>query len=85
VIDQSTSIDLRAFKSLLSTGFVEAVDASADDGDCYLNPAITLAGVEYLHTYLPAKACPWWKSFDRRIAVMSIVATVIGIIVAMPI
>ena len=49
----SPNVDLRAFKELLQGRLVQAIDASADDWDCYLEPAITLSGREQLslHAY----------------------------------
>lgn len=52
-IDGRTSIDLRAFKELYKAGLVEAINASAADGDCYLDPAITTAGRKYLSRTRP--------------------------------
>ncbi len=47
-IDDSSDIDLAIFKELLDSGFVKAVDACADDGDCFLEPRITLSGREWV-------------------------------------
>jgi len=52
-VDGSTSINLRVFKELYKARLVEAIDVSDDEGDCYLDPAITTAGREHLSRTLP--------------------------------
>lgn len=77
-VDRNTTIDLGAFKELYKSGLVEAKDASADDGECYLEPALTTAGREYLRMHVEARS-PWWKSFDKRVDVLNLVVAVLGL------
>jgi hypothetical protein len=82
-IDQQTAgIDLSAFKELYRARYIEAIDASADCGDSFLEPKITANGREALRQ-AEAAARPWWASFDRRIAVVSLAATVLGLAAAL--
>lgn len=83
VIDNSTVIDLPAFKALLEAGLVAADNASADGGDCFLNPTITFAGLNLLSKLSPKRDIPWWKSFDRRIAVIGVVVALVSVIANM--
>lgn len=77
-VDRNTTIDLGAFKSLYKSGLVEAKDASAGDGDCYLEPTLTTAGREYLRMHAEARS-PWWMSFDKWVAVVGLFVAVLGL------
>lgn len=94
IVDGSTpGINLHEFQALLRGGAIKAIDASADDGDCYLEPKITLHGLELLGDQAPELASvrhvgmapippalqPWWSSFDRRLAVVALVVAVLGL------
>jgi hypothetical protein len=81
-VDRNSAIDLSAFKELYMAGLVEAKDASADTGDCYLEPAITTAGREYLRIHSEARS-PWWSSFDKRVTVVGLVVAVLGLAAAL--
>jgi len=48
VVDSKTPELLIAVRQLFEAGFIHAVDASADRGDCFLEPRITLPGLSYL-------------------------------------
>jgi hypothetical protein len=48
VVDETTPEALTAVRQLYQTGLIHAINASADDGYCYLEPEITLAGRIYL-------------------------------------
>ena len=58
VIGVQSGVDLVAFGRLWRSGLVDAVDAGASDGDCYLNPAITLAGLGFLTADLAKAGLP---------------------------
>lgn len=78
-IDQHTpGVNLQAFKELRCDGLVDAIDASADGEDAYLEPTITLRGREMLERKARA-ARPWWTSFDRRATVTSLVVAVLSL------
>jgi hypothetical protein len=53
LVDGTTGIDLHAFKLLRDSHLITAIDASADESDCYLEPSITMAGLDYLHCNQP--------------------------------
>ncbi|MDZ7811582.1 MAG: hypothetical protein U5L74_00010 [Ideonella sp.] len=93
-VDANTpGINLLEFKALQRGGAIEAIDASTDDGDCYLEPKITLDGLKLLaddvHESVPARHVgtptsppatePWWSSFDRRLAVAALVVAILGL------
>lgn len=46
--DQTQGVDMAAFKELYQGGLIEAIDASGDCGNSYLEPSITLRGREAL-------------------------------------
>jgi len=48
VIDDKTPELLSAIRQLYREGLIHAINASADAGECYLEPEITLAGLQYL-------------------------------------
>lgn len=77
-IDNTTSVDMICFKELYNKGYISAIDASGDKGDGYLQPSITADGRAYLDALLETKK-PWWKFFDRRVAILSVVVGLIGI------
>ena len=47
-IDAQSGIDLTGFSLLWRAGLVDAVNASGDKGECFLHPAVTLAGLAHL-------------------------------------
>jgi len=53
VVDGTTGIDLHAFKLLRDGHLITAIDASAGKVDCFLEPSITMAGLDYLHCNQP--------------------------------
>lgn len=93
VDERTAGINLNEFKALVRSGSIEAIDASADDGDCYLEPKITLRGLGLLSAHVPEPTPerhiasepfppamqPWWISFDRRLAVVALVVAVLGL------
>ncbi len=56
---------------------LEAIDISSKSGVGFMEPKITLAGIEYLEAN-SAKA-KWFHSFPNRIAVISLIVAVIGL------
>ena len=82
-IDQYTpGVDLQAFKGLHRAGLIEAVDASADCGDTYLEPVIALRGHEVLE-HQASTVRPWWASFDRRVTIVGLLVAVLGLAVSL--
>ncbi|AMC35359.1 hypothetical protein [Janthinobacterium sp. B9-8] len=77
-IDKNCEIDIEAFKELYKSGLMVAINASADDGECYLEPKISTAGREYLER-TNEKNQPWWKSIDRRFYVLTIFIALLAI------
>lgn len=53
-IDAQSGVDLVAFVQLWRAGLLDAIDASAGDGDCFLHPTITLAGLRHLAEQSPS-------------------------------
>jgi hypothetical protein len=47
-IDDSSELSIRVTKELVEAGYLAAIDASSMDGECYLDPRITLSGRGYL-------------------------------------
>lgn len=47
-ISESSEYPVAIVKELVSAGYLEAADASSDDGETYLEPRITQSGREYL-------------------------------------
>ena len=54
-IDNSSNISVAIVRELVEIGFLNAIDASTNDGDAYLDPRITLAGREYLAKLIKRK------------------------------
>ena len=81
-VDENSGIDMDLFEELYNAGLVQAIDACSDDGRCYMEPKITLAGRAALASSV-GQSEPWWCSFDRRIAVWGLVLAVVGIVVAL--
>lgn len=81
-IDENCEINIDVFKELYKAGLMTAINASADDGECYLEPKISTAGREYLER-ANEKNQPWWKSIDRRFSVLALVIALVGIVVTL--
>lgn len=52
VVDEADPALLDDVRTLYRWGFLAAKDACADSGDCYMQPAITIAGLRQLHAEL---------------------------------
>ena len=57
-IDDSSELSVSVVKELVEAGYLAAIDACSMDGDCYLDPRITLAGREYLRELREALSSP---------------------------
>lgn len=77
-VDESSDFDMDVFEELIQSGLIGGTDACSDDGRCYLEPRITLAGREYLAN-LGTDNVSWWHNFDRRIAVIGLIVAVLGL------
>ena len=80
-IDEKSGISLDIFEELYKAGLVQAIDDCSFDGRCYMEPRITMAGRRKLSEF-GSRAEPWWRSFDRRLAVLGILLTILAIVVA---
>ncbi|MGF1873720.1 hypothetical protein L4D77_00045 [Photobacterium frigidiphilum] len=49
-VNESSEMDIVTFKELISYGLVDGTNACSDDGDCFLEPRITLRGREWLES-----------------------------------
>ena len=80
VIDKNCEIDIEAFKELYKSGLMLAFNASAGNGECYLEPKISTAGRECLESF-NEKNKPWWENIDRRFKVIALVISLLAIVV----
>ena len=76
-LDSNSELDLNCVKDLVDYGFLQAIDISSKSGVGFMEPRITLAGVEYLETH--SKQAKWYHSFPNRIAVLSLFVAIIGL------
>ncbi len=72
---------IREFKELYDQGYIKAINASADTGLSYLDPQITIPGQAYLESLDTSKP-RWWHNFNSRIAVLTLIVSIIGLGVA---
>src|SRR5688572_25178069 len=47
-VDDSSELAVSIVRELVEAGYLAAIDACSMDGNCYLDPRITLAGRDYL-------------------------------------
>lgn len=80
-IDERSGIDLNIFRELFQAGFISAIDASSSDDQCYLDVRITSAGRQELQNIV-SKSEPWWKDFSKRVAILTIIVALLGVIAA---
>ncbi len=80
-IDERSGIDLNIFRELFQAGFISAIDASSSDDQCYLDVRITSAGRQELQNIV-SKSEPWWKDFNKRVAILTIIVALLGVIAA---
>lgn len=82
-VDESVrEINMDAFEELYRANMLEAVDAGADDGRCYLSPKITISGRQALTDYHELKK-GWWlklKGWQQALSVLVGVATIVAAI-----
>ncbi|WP_375055850.1 hypothetical protein [Zobellella sp. DQSA1] len=82
-VDESVrDINMDAFEELYRAKMLEAVDAGADDGCCYLNPKITNSGRQALADYREQKKS-WWQKLKwwKKVPSMLVgIATIVGAI-----
>lgn len=82
-ISESSEFPVAVVKELVLAGYLEAADASSDDGDAYLEPRITLAGREYLK-HLVSKDEEKFQNSPGQVSrhVFGWIFTVLGAVVA---
>ena len=76
-INSDSGLNLDCVKGLVERGYIQAIDISSKSGVGFMEPKITLAGVEYLEAN--STKTKWFHSFQNRIAVISLIVAVIGL------
>ena len=80
-IDERSGIVLNIFRELFQAGFLSAIDASSSDDLCYLDVRITSSGRQELQNIV-SKYEPWWKYFNKRVTILTIIVALFGVIAA---
>jgi hypothetical protein len=78
-IDSSSNINVSVVRQLFEEELIDAIDMSDLEGDCFDDVRINIKGHEWLKQQELTTNAPWWKSFDRRIAVIGVLVSVIAL------
>jgi len=76
-LNSDSGLNLDCVKGLIESGYIQAIDISSKSGVGFMEPKITLSGVEYLEANLTKPK--WFHSFSNRIGVLSLIVAVIGL------
>ncbi|MDO6712788.1 hypothetical protein Q4567_18790 [Aliiglaciecola sp. 2_MG-2023] len=76
-LNSDSGLNLDCVKDLIERGYIQAIDISSKSGVGSIEPKITISGVEYLEAN--SSKPKWFHSFPNRIAVISLIVTVIGV------
>jgi hypothetical protein len=76
-LKSDSGLNLDCIKDLIERGYIQAIDISSKSGVGFMEPKITIAGVEYLEAN--STKPKWYHSFPNRIAVISLIVAVIGL------
>ena len=77
-IDKSSCYNILVVEEMYNAGLIDATESKPYSGNTYHNVRISAAGREWL----VMNNSKWYHSFQNRIAVFAVLATLLGTIVA---
>ena len=80
LIDQNSDYDILVIEEMYNSGLLEAVEHRPYSGVKYLNVKINMAGREWFVEN--TTTIKWYHSFSNRISVIGVIATLVGLAIA---